>query len=196
MRNHKATPACRPNRAWGGGQRTAGCALLRFPPAAVFLLSAFALSGCGNVAGYSTQSLFPDSIATVRLEMFDNRSFRRGVEFDFTDALAKRIEGDTPYKIVSDPDRADSVISGQLVSIGESTLSIERSTARPLEKEVVITAVVNWKDLRSGKMMINNQTVTAVASYSGFQNQDFTYASALAANRLAGKVVELMEQRW
>lgn len=156
-----------------------------------------ALGGCGSpVGGYSTESLFPENIATVRLEMFDNRSFRRGVEYEFTDALGKRIESATPYKIVTDPDRADSVISGQLLSIGEATLTIERNTARPLEKEVVIAAAVNWKDLKTGKMMINNQTVTASATYSGFQNQDFTYASSLAANRLAAKVVELMEQRW
>jgi hypothetical protein len=156
-----------------------------------------ALGGCSSHAGgYSTESLFPDNIATVRLEMFDNRSFRRGVEYEFSDALGKRIESATPYKIVTDPDRADSVISGQLLSIGEATLTIERNTAQPLEKEVVITATVNWKDLKTGKMMVNNQTVTATATYSGFQNQDFTYASSLAANRLAAKVVELMEQRW
>jgi hypothetical protein len=163
---------------------------------AVLVCAVGGLSGCGNMGGYSTQGLFPDNVATVRLEMFDNRSFRRGTEYDVTDALAKRIEADTPYKIVSDSDRADSVISGQLMSIGESTLTIDRNTARPLEKEVILTAVVNWKDLKTGKMMINNQTVTATASYSGFQNQDFTYASTLAANRLAGKIVELMEQHW
>jgi hypothetical protein len=188
MENHKPLAASRPF------ERTGRAAL--WAVQAVLVCAVGGLSGCNGVAGYSTGGLFPDNIATVRLEMFDNRSFRRGTEFEFSDALAKRIEADTPYKIVSDADRADSVISGQLLSIGESTLAIDRNTARPLEREVVITASVNWKDLKTGKMMINNQTVTAVASYSDFQDQDFTYASTLAANRLAGKVVELMEQRW
>jgi hypothetical protein len=154
------------------------------------------LGGCSDIGGYSTQTLFPDNIATVRLEMFDNRSFRRGVEYDLSDALAKRIELDSPYKIVSDKDRADSVLSGQLTFIGESTLTTERDLARPLEREVFLTAVVNWKDLKTGRMMINSETVTATASYSSFQNQDFTYASSLAANRLARRIVERMEQRW
>jgi hypothetical protein len=195
MSHPKTAAANRPN-AEDEVRRTEDGVRLLLSISAVCLLSSVFLGGCNNVAGYSSQSLFPDSIATVRLEMFDNRSFRRGTEYEFTDALGKRIELDTPYKIVTDSDRADSVISGQLVSIGESTLTIERNTARPLEKEVIISAVVNWKDLRTGKMMINNQSVTATASYSGFQNQDFTYASTLAANRLAAKVVELMEQRW
>ena len=59
-----------------------------------------------------------------------------------------------------------------------------------------MTAVVNWKSLKSGRLMINNQTITAAASYSEFQGQDFTYASAVAANKLAQKVVQLMENPW
>jgi hypothetical protein len=154
------------------------------------------LTGCAGLGGYSNQSLYPDDIQSVRLEMFDNRSFRRGVEYKLTDALAKRIEAATPYKIVSSQDRADSVMSGQLLSIEESSLTIERELARPLEKEVVLTAVVNWKNLNTGQLMINSKTVTATASYSDFQNQDFSYASALAANKLAQRIVELMETNW
>lgn len=160
------------------------------------MLATLCLTGCAGFGGYSNQSLYPDDIQSVRLEMFDNRSFRRGVEYTLTDALAKRIEAATPYKIVSSQDRADSTMSGQLLSIEESSLSIERELARPLEKEVVLTAVVNWKNLNTGQLMINSKTVTATASYSDFQNQDFTYASALAANKLAQKIVELMETNW
>jgi len=159
------------------------------------ILVAVALSGC-SVGGYSGETLFPKDIESVRLEMFDNRSFRRGVEYELSDALAKRIEVETPYKLVSDRDRSDSVISGQLVTITESALTIDRDVARPLEREVVLTAVVNWKNLNTGQLMINSKTVTVAASYSEFQNQDFTYASALAANKLARKIVELMENNW
>jgi len=159
-------------------------------------LAASALAGCAAPAGYSNDSLYPEEIRSVCLEMFDNRSFRRGVEYTLSDALAKRIETMTPYKIVSSKDRADSVISGQLISIHESSLTMERELARPLEKEVVLTATVNWKNLNTGQLMINSRTVTATASYSDFQNQDFTYASALAANKLAQKIVELMETNW
>ena len=159
-------------------------------------LAVAALSGCAGWHGYSSETLFPDDMGSVCLEMFDNRGFRRGVEYELSDALAKRIEAETPYKIVSSKDRADSVIGGQLLSITESALTIDREVARPLEREVVLTAVVNWKNLNTGRLMINNQTVTAAASYSEFQNQDFTYASTLAANKLARKIVELMENNW
>ena len=152
--------------------------------------------GCGASTGYTNTSLFPSDVNNVYLEMFDNRSFRRGIEFTLSDALAKRIEVDTPYKIVSSRDRADSVMSGQVVAAGESILTIERDIGRALEKEVVLTAVVNWKDMKNGKLMINSRTVTAAASFSEFQGQDFAYASAVAANKLAQYIVQLMENPW
>lgn len=167
------------------------------------LLCAYALvhfilgfCGCAEMSGYSSESLFPDEVSSVCLEMFDNRIFRRGVEYELSDALAKRIEAATPYKIISSKDRADTVMSGQIVGIGESVLSTERETGRPLEREVRLTAVVNWKDLTTGDLLIDSQSVTASASYSPYQNQDFTYGSALAANNLARRIVELMEEEW
>ncbi|GAG88799.1 unnamed protein product, partial [marine sediment metagenome] len=144
--------------------------------------------------GYSNESLFPEDMGSVYVEMFENRSFWRGVEYELTDALAKRIEAETPYKIISSRDRADSVIGGQIVQVSESVLSSERETGRALEKQVELRAVVNWKNLKTGELLIDNRSVSASASFSEWQNQGFNYASALAANNLARKIVGLMEE--
>jgi hypothetical protein len=154
------------------------------------------LCGCAEMSGYSNKSLFPEDVSSVYVEMFDNRSFRRGVEYELTDALAKRIEAETPYKIISNRDRADTIISGQIVSADESRLSTERETGRALEKEVELRAVVNWKNLKTGELLIDNQSVSASASYSQWQEQGFRYGSTLAANNLAQRIVELMEKDW
>ena len=157
---------------------------------------ALAFCGCAEMSGYSNESLFPEDVGSVCLEMFDNQTFRRNVEYELSDALSKRIEAETPYKIVSSPDRADTVMSGQIVSIGQLALSIERETGRVLEREVELKAVVNWKNLKTGQLLIDNRSVSASASYSTYQMQDFRYASTLAANNLARKIVELMERKW
>ena len=154
------------------------------------------LCGCAEMAGYSSESLFPEDVDSVYVQMFDNRSFRRGVEYELSDALAKRIEAETPYKIISSRDRADTVISGQIVQITESVLSRERQIGRALEKEVQLRAVVSWKNLKTGELLINNKSVNASANYSEWQNQGFGYASTLAANNLARRIVELMEKEW
>ena len=154
------------------------------------------LCGCGGMAGYSNESMFPEEVDSVCLEMFDNRTFRRGVEYELSDALAKRIELDTPYKIISDSDRADTVMNGQIVTISQLPLSTDRDVGSVLEREVELRAVVNWKNLKTGQLMIDHVIVSASASYSTYQQQDFKYASTLAANNLARKIVELMENKW
>jgi hypothetical protein len=163
-----------------------------------FMLCAFAvlMSGCGQNSGYTNAPLYPQGIATVYVEMFDNQSFRRGLEFELTDALAKRIDALTPYKIVSDRDKADTIISGRIASANESSLTTERQIGRPMEKSVELKAVVTWKNLRTGEILMDNKTVGASVSYSEWQSQSFAYGATLAANRLAEKIVEQMEQGW
>ena len=164
------------------------------------ITACFGFCGCAEMGtesvGYSNESLFPQDVTSVYVKMFDNRSFHRGVEYELTDALAKRIEAQTPYRIVSSTDRADTVISGQIVSIAESVLTVERQTGRALEKQLQLRAVVNWKNLKTGELLINNSSVSAEATFSQWQNQGFSYASALAANNLARRIVELMEKGW
>jgi hypothetical protein len=160
---------------------------------AILLLSS---AGCSTFSGYSNDSIYPDNVRTVRLKMFDNQTFWRGVENVLSDSLSKRIEADTPYKIVTSQDYADTEISGQITSINEYALSIERQTGHVLEKEVEIRAVVNWKNLKTGELLIDNQTISSYGTYSEFQQQDFKYGSNLAANNLAQNIVEVMEKKW
>jgi len=160
------------------------------------LFLCLSVAGCAGMGGYTNASLYPSGLSSVYVEMFENKSFWRDVEYDLSDALSKRIEAETPYKVVSDRDRADSVISGQIVRIDQSVLSIEREMGTALEKEVELRVVVNWKDLTTGELLIENRSVGASGSYSALQSQSFKYASRIAANNLAGRIVELMEREW
>jgi hypothetical protein len=150
--------------------------------------------GCGS--NYSHGWLYPESISTVYVEMFDTRSFRRGHEYVLTDAIAKHIETDTPYKIISDRNIADSVLSGQLGSIGQRTLNYERNTGSAFESETRVFVTVSWKNLKTGQLFIDNETVEATATFSLQAGQDFEYASRVAMNRAAERVVELMQTKW
>ncbi len=155
------------------------------------------MGGCdiGGLGAYSNEWLYPQDVSTVYVEMFDSRSFRRGYEYTLSDAVCKRVEAETPYKIVSDRDLADTVLGGQL-SVYVGSLAWERYSGRPLEMETTVAVSVSWKNLKTGKLLINNENVTASATYSTQLNQDINYATNLAVNRVAQKVVELMEIKW
>jgi hypothetical protein len=161
---------------------------------ALLLLCSFLFfAGCGS---YSNKSLYSQDIKSVYVEMFDNVTFSRDLEYDLTDAVAKRIDAETPYKIVSDRSRADTVLSGKITGIGNSVLTLERETGRPLENQAEVSAVFSWKNLKTGEYLLENSTASATASYSEFQEQSSDYASKVAANKLAERIVEQMQTGW
>jgi hypothetical protein len=164
----------------------------------VIAVLSVALAGCGTggLGGYTNQWLHPQDVSSVYVEMFDSRSLRRGHEYVLTDAICKRIESETPYKILSDRDYADTVLSGQISSIGSGVIASDRYTGRPLEMETIVRVSVSWKNLRTGELLINNETVSASATYSAQLGQNFDYAAKIAVNRAAERVVELMETKW
>ena len=155
------------------------------------------LTGCGKggMAGYKNDWMYPQDIGSVYVEMFDSGGFRRGYEFKLTDAICKRIEAQTPYKIVSDRDIADSVLSGT-VTVSSGVLAGDRYTGRALEQEALIQVRLTWKNLKTGQLMLDNEEVYASASYSGKLGQSIDSSGAAALNKAAQKVVERMETPW
>jgi hypothetical protein len=160
-------------------------------------LSVLLCGGClsGGEGDYTNRWLYPDDVSTVYVEMFDTGGFRRGHEYDFTDALCKRIESETPYKIVSDRNRADTLISGT-VQIRKGVLATDRYEGRPLEYETYAEAMITWKNLKTGDILVDREKVIASASYAPKLDQDLNEASKVALNRAAEKAVELMEIGW
>ncbi len=151
------------------------------------------LSGC---SGYTNQSLYSDEVRTVYVEMFDNTTFYRDLEYTLTDAIAKRVETDTPYKIVSNRNTADTILSGKITSMGSSALTLDRNTGRSLENLAEVTASFSWKNLKTGQYIVQDCSATSSWGYSTFQGQSFDNASKVAANKLAERIVEQMQVGW
>ena len=164
--------------------------------AAIVLVCGLGGCGAGGLDDYQNGWLYPTDIETVYVEMFDSTSFRRGHEYVLTDAICKRIEADTPYKIVSDVNVADTILSGQINAIYQGVLTGERYEGSPLELEAIVAVTVSWKNLRTGELLVDNERVNAWASFSTQLGQSFDYAANVATNRAAQHVVELMEVNW
>lgn len=150
-------------------------------------------AGC-SFEGYTNGWVYPEEYQTVYVQMFDSGGLRRGYEFVLTDAVAKMIEARTPYKIVSSPDRADTVLSG-VITTGSAVLAGDRYTGTPLESETLITVDFVWKELKTGKI-IREDTVAAAESFSSKLGQDYEYAARSAVNKAAQKIVDHMEIAW
>ncbi|MBN2211251.1 MAG: hypothetical protein JW709_07630 [Sedimentisphaerales bacterium] len=167
--------------------------------AAIFAWVFFLGCGCRDVdphAGYTSQELYPSDVRKVCVEMFKNDSFRRGIEYDLSRAVAQQLELHSPYKIVGDRRRADTVLYGRILAVAESGLNQQRQLDRPVENRMVLAAEVSWKDLRSGEFILQERRIIADADYAKLLGAGADSAAREAANDLAVRIVEAMEAPW
>lgn len=151
-------------------------------------------AGCGYSVGHG--EMFADNIRTVHVPIFQNKDFRRGLEFQLTEALVKAIELRTPYKTTSDKKRADTVLTGEIKEVRQGTLGLDFKTHRPREMEATVIASFRWKDLRTGKILVDMPLITQSVDYIQPVGENFYEASQHAMNDLAERIVEKMEKPW
>jgi hypothetical protein len=157
-----------------------------FLPAAVLAL----VLGCG----YSTDRPFRDDVQTIHVEMLHSKEFRRELEFKLTEALVKRIEMDTPYRIAP-RERADSVLSGEIIEVQENVFGTDFDTDLPREKGTTIVMNWRWKNLRTGELQdVPRQLYTT--SYIPPVGEEFDTAMVRGLDGIAEQVVEAMEIEW
>src|SRR5437762_341993 len=126
---------------------------------AAVVIALAAVVGCQGplcIFGYQlgADALYDPNIKTVCVPVFTNRAFQttpyRGMEVDITRAVVKEIGAKTKFKVVSDPDRADTELRGNIVSIGKNILNRNQQNLTR-EAEVVLVVDVLWWDLRTCK---------------------------------------------
>ena len=84
---------------------------------------------------YSTSSLLRDDIRTVYIPVFDNSTWRRGLEVDLTRAVVEEIKLHTPLTLAP-RDEADSILEGEIIQVEQDVVikAVDREEA-PEEEE-------------------------------------------------------------
>jgi len=121
---------------------------------ALLTLALGVLAGCAgdghfSLFGYTTAPPYDESIRTVYVPIFENRDFRRGLEFELTKAVVREIEGKTPYKVVNCRDQADTELSGKIVNRRKALINFNQ-VGEVREAEVALVVELQWRDLRPG----------------------------------------------
>ena len=129
----------------------------------------------------------PEGISTIAVEVFKNRTLYREVEFEFTNAVRREISIKTPLKVV-DMDRADSVITGDIVDFRRDLL---RESQVGVPTEYRITVVVNYqvKNLKTGGVIAEGK-LRRSADYQLMRGQVERQAREEAIRELARNVVQ------
>jgi len=97
------------------------------------------LGGCGyRVVSYPKRADMP----AIAIETFDNESFDYGYEFVLADAMRKEFARRGAWKLVNDPGRAETVLSGSIQPVNTGRRSFS-SVVSTLEYEVGVVLRLN-----------------------------------------------------
>src|SRR5438309_12086370 len=98
--------------------------------AAASLTGAVGCQGvCPTIFGYSVgnAALYDQNVRTVYVPMCNNRAFQttpnRGLEVEITAAVVREIGAKTPFKVISDPGRADTELLMNIADINKNLLN-------------------------------------------------------------------------
>lgn len=163
----------------------------------LYSMSVAALGVCG--CGYSTDrnEIFRTTnsdkgrIRTVALDIFQSREFRRGLELQLTEALAKRIEAESPFKLAK-KQRADTELKGEIQEVRQATIGRDFRLVRPRETAATVIVSFQWKDLRTGEVLLNRPRYVQTVDYIRPLGEDFYHAMQRAMDRMAERIVEEM----
>lgn len=159
---------------------------------------AAALAGCG----YSTRPMYPvgPDGGTVFVPVFQSKSFRRGLEFQLTEAVIKEIEKKTPYKVVR-ADNADTTLKGEIKTVRKRRL-FQTPENEPRDLEFSLAIDIEWRDNRTGELLCRGEAdaspmlVRSAATYAPELGQTTATAEQEAINKLATQIVAMMEEPW
>ena len=113
------------------------------------------LAGCGyHVAGKASR--LPESVHTIAIPAFDNRTQTYRIEQLLTQATVREFITRTKYHIVNkaDPD-ADAVLKGIVLTSTVAPVTFDSTTGRASSALVTVTMAIKLVD-RNGKVIYDN----------------------------------------
>lgn len=146
-------------------------------------------------AGYQWGTLYRGDVRTVAVPIFANKTFYRGVEFQLTKAVANQLEARSPYKIVA-RERADTVLEGEITRVRVRTVSDSRIANIPQEQLYTVRLNFVWKDLRSGKILVEERDFDQAATYYPTLGEGQFTGEQQNVERLALAVVQRLQAQW
>lgn len=175
------------------GSRWTSTARFWYATAAMMVGLTLGLGATG--CSYHVRQPFPQNVRTVFVEMFQSRDFRRNLEFYLTESLQKRILQDTPYRI-AEKQTADTLLTGEILEVRQGVLGRNFQTGKPSEQEVTFIIRFQWKDLRTGQVLIDQPRFVQSVEYIPPVGENFYDASVRGMDELAERIVQQMMESW
>ena len=153
----------------------------------------------GGCSGYQvgTDTLYRTDIKTVHVPIFMSDSYRRQLGERLTEAVCKKIEMRTPYKVIGRP-TADTTLVGRIVSETQN-VSITDDYNGQRQKNLRMVVVAEWKD-RRGNMLRSLEPIAVDIETNSYlvaeMGQSYATASQETIDKMADQIVDMMTNPW
>jgi hypothetical protein len=114
------------------------------------VLPACEWDGNFTILGYSTAPNYDLKYKTVRVPVFQNKTYRRNLEYDLTQAVITQIEEITRMKVVTG--QADTELIGTITMTNKNILNLNQLN-EIREGQATITIELVWRDLHTGEIL-------------------------------------------
>ena len=155
------------------------------------LVALCGLAGCGYRAGGPYRA----DLHTVYVDMAGSKEFRRDLEFTLTESIKKRIALDTPYR-VAPREKADTILTTEVLEERQSAFAPDYRSRQPREKTLTLAVRVQWKDVHSGRMLVDKAVQLHARDYLVQAGETEKGAQEQACDLLAHDIVALMYEDW
>ena len=142
------------------------------------LLAVLLGHGCGyHVAGKSDS--LPKTIHVIAVPALENKTTSYRIEQKFTSATIHEFLVRTSYRVVSNPENADAVLRGKVLSIEAVPLTYDTASGRATTMLVQVKCEVSFEERATGKILYHSDNFVFRNEYelstdvpSFFQEQD------------------------
>ncbi len=154
------------------------------------ILALILVYGCG----YSNKSLISRNINSIYIPIFDNTTFRRGIEFDLTKAVKNEIMSKTNLRIV-DKESADTVLHGTVSNFKEAVLTLD-ITDNIVESRVTLFVDFKLIDKRTSRTLVEENGISQSAEFIVRRGETLDSATEEGILDIAEIIVMRLEEKW
>ena len=152
------------------------------------VLASLILASCGYKFA-ATDTALPRTIHTVAIPAFINSTTRYKLSDQLPEAISREFLTRTRYKVVPDPDTADAVLRGTVITYAFNPTIFDPATGRAAYAELHVTLTISLTDRATGKVLFERKNFDVRETYQISPNATQYFEESDPALRRAGQQV-------
>lgn len=149
-------------------------------------------SGCGyRVSGHA--DTLPQTLKSIAIPAFSNITSRHQLSAKLPAALTREFLSRTRYQVVPDPNEADAILQGSVVSYNSYPTVFDPVTGRAAGVQVILILQLKLVDRVTGQALFQRDAYEARARYEISVDQVAYFdESSVAMDRMAAEVARMV----